>query len=156
MPWSFSPATGARPSPACLRAQLEIARIMALAQLLGRVAGRPVDDASALHRRPPVDLLRPALHMLIFVHGEEFVGALVAAAERQRSVPGPDGDVGDRILGAGHIFVLREPAVEHVQLPLGLHGIAVDGIFLLRRRVGEEMAEAAAKERRAAHLPEQP
>src|SRR3546814_14917405 len=54
------------------------------------------------------------------------------------------------------IFACRQPAVEHVHLPLHLHRIAIDRIFLLDGRIGIEMAEAAAQKGRAAHLPHQP
>ena len=58
-----------------------------------------------------------------------------------------------RILDA----ILREEAVRQRQ-PLDQVAGAepVDGVLDLRRRVGVEVAEAAAEERRAAHLPEQP
>ena len=52
--------------------------------------------------------------------------------------------------------VKRQMAVEDVELALGLHGEAIDGVFDLGWRIGIEMAEAAAKIGRAAHLPEQP
>src|SRR6185369_17385959 len=94
--------------------------------------------------------------MLIFVGREEHVRAFVAAAERDSAVPGPDGDIGDRIVRARQILIFSKVAVEHVELSLGLHRIAVDRIFELRRSVGEEMAEAAAEERRGADLPHQP
>ena len=54
---------------------------------------------------------------------------------------------------AAHFRYLQR---EGVELPLRLHGEAVDGIFDLGRRIGVEMAEAAADIRRAAHLPEEP
>src|SRR5205814_4210370 len=54
------------------------------------------------------------------------------------------------------IFADNETAVEDVQLALGFHGVAVDRIFDLLGSVGKEMAEAAAEEGCAAHLPEQP
>ena len=53
---------------------------MALVQLLALIAGELVDDAPAFHRRPGIDLLRPAVEMLIFVRGEEFVRARIGAA----------------------------------------------------------------------------
>ena len=99
-------------------------------------------------------VLRPANEMIIFVGREELVGAGVGATKRDAAVPGPDRDVGDRIIGSGDIFAFRQAAIEDVQLALGLHRVPVDRIFELLRRVGEEMAEAAAEEGRAAHLPE--
>ena len=52
--------------------------------------------------------------------------------------------------------LVGELAVEHVELALHLHGEAVDRVFDLDRRIGVEVAEAAAEIGRAAHLPEQP
>ncbi len=46
--------------------------------------------------------------------------------------------------------------VEHVELALHLHRVAVDGIFDVDGRIGIEMAETAAEEGGRAHLPEQP
>ena len=45
------------------------------------------------------------------------------------NVPGPDGHVGDAVLFAGEESVVREPPVEHVELPLGLHGEPVDRVL---------------------------
>ena len=44
-------------------------------------------------------------------------------------IPGPDGHVGDGVLVAGEEFVVCEPPVEHVELPLDLHGEPVDGVL---------------------------
>ena len=52
--------------------------------------------------------------------------------------------------------LLGQVPVEHVELALDLHREAVDRVFDLGRRIGVEVAEAAAQVRRAAHLPEQP
>ncbi len=57
---------------------------------------------------------------------------------------------------ARQILALRQAPVEHVELALHLHREAVDRVFDLGRRVGVEVAEAAAEIGRAAHLPEQP
>ena len=93
--------------------------------------------------------------MLVLLHLQEF-GGVVEHAERQPAVPGPDRDVGDGVIGAAEEAAFGEAAVEHVELALGLHREAVDGVFDLRRGIGVEMAEAAAEIGRAAHLPEQP
>src|SRR6185436_15273260 len=99
--------------------------IVALVQLLAFGPAELVDDAAALDRRPGVDRLRPALHMLIFLRREEHVRAFVAAAERDPAVPRPDRDIGDRIVWPGDIVAFREALVEHVELALGFHGVAV-------------------------------
>src|SRR5690606_15468632 len=46
--------------------------------------------------------------------------------------------------------------VEHVHLTLDFHGIAVDGVLDLERRIRIEMSETTAEKRRAPYLPEQP
>src|SRR5439155_10142623 len=94
--------------------------------------------------------------MLILPGVQEDVRALIAAPQRDSAVPGPYGDVGDRIIRTRDIFAVSQTAVEDVQLALGFHGVAVDRIFDLLGSVGKEMAEAAAEEGCAAHLPEQP
>jgi queuine tRNA-ribosyltransferase len=129
---------------------------VALVELLGGIAAELVDDAPALHGRPRVDLLRPAYHMLILVRRQELVGAGVGATERDARVPWPDRHVGDAVVSARDIFILRQPLVEHIELAFHLHGVAIDGIFEFLGRIDEEMAESAAKEGRAAHLPEEP
>ena len=80
----------------------------------------------------------------------------IGCALRQAAIPRPDRDVGDRVAVAGDVFAFRQASVEHVELPLRLHGEAVDGIFDLGLRIGIEMAKAAADIGRAAHLPEEP
>ncbi|MEY9595195.1 hypothetical protein ABIA06_007486 [Bradyrhizobium yuanmingense] len=71
-------------------------------------------------------------------------------------IPGPHRHVGDGVVLAREIFVVSETPVEHVELALGLHCETVDGVFDLGRRIGVEVAEAAAEIGRTAHLPEQP
>ncbi len=88
------------------RAELEVAGVVALVELLAFVAGELVDDPAALDRGAGVDLARPAHHMLIFVRGQELVGAWIGAAERDAAVPRPDRDVGDGVIGTGDIFAL--------------------------------------------------
>src|SRR5207245_3427289 len=101
-----------------LGAKLEVRRVVALVELLALVAAERVDGPPALHRRPSVDLPRPAHQMLMFVGREELVGTLIAAAESDPAVPGPDRDIRDAVLGPGDIFVVRELAIEQVELAL--------------------------------------
>src|SRR5450432_2502122 len=49
-----------------LRIGIEIAGLVTLVQLAGRIARDPVDHASALHRRPFRNRIGPALHVLVF------------------------------------------------------------------------------------------
>ena len=46
--------------------------------------------------------------------------------------------------------------VEHIELALDLHGVAVDRVFPLLRRIGVEMPEPATEIGGGAHLPEEP
>src|SRR5262249_46078470 len=50
----------------------KIAGVMPLVQLACWIAGDPVDHAASPHGGPPGDLIGPALHVLIFVHRQEF------------------------------------------------------------------------------------
>mmetsp|Transcript_1028 Transcript_1028/g.2629 ORF Transcript_1028/g.2629 Transcript_1028/m.2629 type:complete len:265 (-) Transcript_1028:326-1120(-) len=93
--------------------------------------------------------------MGVLVHRQELPGTVEHALD-QRAIPGPGGHVGNRVVLAGQIAALGQQAVQHVELALDLHRIAVDRVGLLGGRVGIEVAEAAAEEGRAAHLPEQP
>src|SRR5258705_4701534 len=127
---------------------------MALMQLTGGIAPGAVDHAAPLHGRALGDGVGPALHVDVFLHAQEFAGA-IQQAFRQAAVPGPDGDVRDRIFAAGEIFVVLEAPVEHVELAFHLHGEPIDRVFDLFRSVGVEVAETATEIRRAAHLPEQ-
>ena len=57
---------------------------MALAQLALRIAGRAVDDASALHRRAFGNLVGPAVDVLVACDVEEFAELKRAAARDLR------------------------------------------------------------------------
>jgi hypothetical protein len=76
--------------------------------------------------------------------------------QHQAAIPGPGRHVGDRVGVAAQEPALGEVAVENVELPLHLHGVAIDGILELLGRIGVEVAEAAPQEGRAGHLPEEP
>lgn len=83
-----------------LRPGVEVAGVMAFVQLARRLAAGPVDLAAARYRRPCEDLVGPAQDVLVFVHGQEFVGTVLPAFD-QAAVPGPDCHVGDRERRAG-------------------------------------------------------
>ena len=126
---------------------------MAFMQLLGWFTGHAVHHAPALHRGAGEDGFRPALHILVFMHGKEFRRAIQEALH-QPAIPGPNGDIGDGIIITAQIGAFREPPVQHIQLPLGFHRKAINRVFDLHRRIGIEMPKAAAQIWRAAHLPE--
>ena len=128
---------------------------MALTELLGRVAAHAVDHPSAFHGRSSEDGVRPALHVRVILHRQEFRRA-VAPTLGEAAIPGKHRHVGDGVVGARKIFVLGKASVEHIELALYLHREAVDRVFDLDWRIGVEVAEAAAEIGRAAHLPEQP
>src|SRR5690606_31565912 len=50
----------------------EIAGVVPLVELPGRIAPGPVDHAPALHRRPRRDFLRPAIDVPVGVRLQEF------------------------------------------------------------------------------------
>src|SRR5690554_5008846 len=123
--------------------------------LFVQLAPGTVDLAAALYCRPYGDLLGPAHEVGIALGIKEFGGA-VHLVGHYATIPGPDGHVGDAVLVPGDIGVVGQLPIEHVQLTLGFHGVAVDRVLVLLRRVGVEVTEAAADEGRTAHLPEQP
>ncbi|MCY1302147.1 hypothetical protein D9M70_517920 [compost metagenome] len=94
--------------------------------------------------------------MLVALNLEEGAGVAIDLAKGQVAIPGPGRHVGDGVFGAGQEPVVGKMTVEHVELALHFHGVAIDGVFDLHRRIGIEMTEAAAQERCRAHLPEQP
>ena len=138
-----------------LPAQLEVAGVVALAELGLGVALQAVDDAAALHGRAGTDLVGPAVDVLVVLHRQE-PGRTVEQALGEAAVPRPHRDVGDRVVVAAQEPRLGEAAIEHVELAPGLHREAVDGVFDPGRRPGVDVAEAAAGTGRAAHLPEEP
>ena len=87
---------------------------------------------------------------------KEFGGIGIGLVERQRAIPGPDRDIGDGVAFARNEAPLGQLAVQHVKLAFHLHRKAVDRIFPLLRRIGEEMAKAAPQIGGRSHLPEQP
>src|SRR5690554_4483539 len=95
-------------------------------KLPGWIAGADIDHYAALNRPTVGDELRPALDVLVFMHGEEGPRILVGLVLREPPVPGPDRHVGDRVVLAGHILAVGQMTVEYVHLPLRLHGVAVD------------------------------
>mmetsp|Transcript_18056 Transcript_18056/g.20329 ORF Transcript_18056/g.20329 Transcript_18056/m.20329 type:complete len:240 (+) Transcript_18056:226-945(+) len=84
------------------------------------------------------------------------LGSAVKPPQNQLAVPGPNRHIRDAVLFARDIAVFGQLTIQNIQLTLGFHGKSVDGIFELFRRIGIEMAKAAAQIGGAAHLPEQP
>src|SRR5690554_2864887 len=124
-------------------------------QLFLRFTEGAVDHSSTLYRRARFDLPGPAKYVDVLLHLKELTG-IIEPPQRQLSIPGPDGDIGNGVLITGKIARLRQAALQDVELTLGLHGETIDGVLHLERRIGVEVTEAAAKIGGAAHLPEQP
>ncbi len=129
---------------------------MALAKLLGRRSLHPVHHAPATHRRPRQERVGPAVHVPVLVGREKLGRAAVRPSLDEAAVPGKDRDVGDAVARAAEVLALREPAIEHVELALHLHGEPIDRVFDLGRGIEVEVPEASAEVGRAPHLPEQP
>ena len=91
--------------------------------------------------------------MGVFVDLKEFA-ALVQMAFSHAAIPGPDRDIGNRVIVTGDISADREALIEHVELAFDLHCEAVDRVFNLDWGIGVEVPEPTAKIRRATHLPE--
>ena len=96
-----------------LRAGLEIAGVVPLVQLAGRVALQSIDHAPALDCGARSDGVGPALNMAIVLHLQE-LPTPVQQALGQRAVPGPDGDIRNRVGVAGHVFMVCQMAIEHI------------------------------------------
>src|SRR3546814_18580220 len=79
-----------------LRLRIEVVGVMALVQLLGRVAGYAIDHASASHRGPRQNRVGPALHVLVVLHRQELDRAVLPALA-PAAIPGES-----RNVGAGH------------------------------------------------------
>jgi hypothetical protein len=138
-----------------LRFGVEIAGMMSLVQLARGVTHHAVDHPTTLDRWPRADLVGPADDVFVFLHSQE-LSRIVDQPFHQRAVPRPYRHIGNRIFVARHIFAGPKIAVEHIELPLHLHGKPVDGIFHLERRISVKMPEPSAQIWRRAHLPHQP
>ena len=66
-----------------------------------------------------------------------------------------DKDINGVII-TGQIAGFGQLLVGDIENPLGFHGVAIDRIFVFFRRVGVEMAKAAADERAGADLKKHP
>ncbi len=143
----------------CSRVQrgfcVQIRGVMTLRKLLVIFSPGPVHLAPANNRRAGIDLLGPGQEVLVFVNGEEF-RRVIGAAKNHSAIPGEDRHVGDGVVVTGDVGAISQRLVEDVKLALGFHCEAIDGVLVLFRRIGVEMAEAAAKIRGGSHLPEQP
>jgi len=126
-----------------------------LCNLRGLIAPGAVDPRAALYCRALGNFFGPALHVGVFLDGEE-LRRVIQVAAHQLAVPGPYGDVGDTVLVTAQIRAFGQAPLKDIQLALGLHGEAVDGVLDLLRRIHIEVAEAAAQVGCCAHLPEQP
>ena len=114
---------------------------MPLVKLLAQLSERAIDHAAAQHGRARSQLLGPANDMLIVVNGQEF-RRVVNGVSDEEAVLGQDRHIRDRIFIARDIAPVGEVSVQHIELALGFHRVAVDRIFDLLRRVGVEVPEA--------------
>src|SRR5580698_3079373 len=79
--------------------EVKIAGVMALMQLTCKIAVGLVHDAPSLHRRTCGDRIGPAQDVFVIVHAEK-LGRAVTVGSRQAAIPGPDGHVRNRVVGA--------------------------------------------------------
>src|SRR5665213_3927185 len=92
-----------------LRFGLEIAGVMALAQLFLRRPASAVDHSSALDGGALADFFRPARQVLIVVRLQELARVVVGGAVQHAvAVPWPDRHIGDRIFIAGDELIVRK------------------------------------------------
>src|SRR5690554_5053398 len=123
--------------------------------LFVQLAPGTVDLAAALYRGPYGDLLGP-VHEVGIALGIEELGGAVHLVGHYAAIPGPDSHIGNTVLLTRHIAMPGQLPIEHIELALDLHGVAVDRVLELLRCVGIEMTEATTEQRSAPHLPEQP
>src|SRR4051812_47127533 len=90
-----------------LRPRIEIAGIMAFAELARRVTHRAIDHAPALYRRTRGDLVGPAHDVLVLMRLQEFRG-VVRLSPRNGTVPWVNRHVSDGVVIARDEFVVRE------------------------------------------------
>src|SRR3546814_16494635 len=64
-----------------------------------------VDHPPALHRGARRDLVGPALDMLVVLYLQGLAG-VIGKPLGEQPVPRPDRHVGDRVVGAGDIFIV--------------------------------------------------
>lgn len=92
---------------------------MALVKLLGGLAKGAIDHATSLHRGAQSEEVGPALNVPVLVDREKLARA-VDEPLRERSVPGPHGQIGNRVLAASEVLGLGETAIENVELHYNL------------------------------------
>ncbi len=102
---------------------------------------------SALHRRPRLDRLDPALHV------REVVDVLALAVVDDD--PGIARHVRDGI-GTRHELAIGQTPVEHPVEPVDLVAVAIDGVGQLVLRIVRKVVVLAGHRPEPAHLPEQP
>src|SRR5579883_662849 len=102
---------------------------------------------AALHRRPALDSLVPALELRKI--GE------VLTLRAMMSEPGIGRDINDRVV-AGEIRNLAQPLVDHPVYPARFVGVAIDRVLDLFRSVAAEMMRLAEHRPDARHLEHQP
>src|ERR1700723_1460309 len=78
----------------CLR--VKVIRFVPLVQLTRWFSKHAIIHASAPYRRPLTNGLGPTLNVLVFLNLQE-LGRFVKPDLCQAAVPGPDGNVGDRV-----------------------------------------------------------
>jgi hypothetical protein len=132
-----------RPNLSCVLRSKSLAS-WRFVQLAGGVALHAVDHAAAAHRGALVQALGPAHHVRVGVHLQELAGLV-------RAGPWPAARTRARWPCRRWCSVrrprraLRPAAVQHVHLALDFHGVAVDGVADLLRRIRVEVAETAAQ-----------
>src|SRR5690606_793618 len=105
------------------------------------------------HRRPGRNFSCPAQDMRVALRVQE-LGGTVGFVQHDGAIPGPYRNIRNRVIVTTDISALGQLPIQKVQLPLDLHGEAVDGIFELLRRVHVKVTEAPAHEGTRADLPE--
>ncbi len=86
-----------------LRLRIEVRRVVALVELRRRIAECAVDHSAALDRGSIVDLVRPAVDVLVFLDGQE-LGRLVSQPFTSPPYQGKVAMSANRVFRAAEIF----------------------------------------------------
>src|SRR5579875_2661815 len=107
---------------------VEVACVVTLEKLAGRLTPCAVDLAPPPNGRTQGNLVSPAQHMLVLMHAQE-LACFVKLALDQGAVPRPYRHVGDGISVARKVMVFCQMTVQYIKLALDFHRIAIDRVL---------------------------
>ena len=94
------------------------------------VRSKTIDATTSLDSRSFSNLVIPTLQVCIGIKVQEFFSSVILETTQD---PGPDGKVSNTYFIPNHVLVVGQMLVKDIELALGLHGEAVNGIFNLQK-----------------------